>query len=93
MVFLSETTKLEMNWLFLDHEVTSDTMLVDYLNPAGAPVLQYLGGCRSKWNWPCYSEQCIRTAEYYLSLLDSTVQFLDCIQMGVLVVSLDGLKV
>ena len=43
MVFLSETTKLEMNWLFLDHEVTSDTMLVNYLNPAGAPVLQYLG--------------------------------------------------
>ncbi|MDA7829755.1 TonB-dependent receptor [Gammaproteobacteria bacterium] len=37
MVFLSETTKLEMNWLFLDHEVTSDTFLIDYLNPAGAP--------------------------------------------------------
>ncbi|MDA9315272.1 TonB-dependent receptor [Gammaproteobacteria bacterium] len=38
MVFLSETTKLEMNWLFLDHEVTSDTFLIDYLNPAGAPA-------------------------------------------------------
>ena len=37
MVFLSETTKLEMNWLFLDHEVTSDSYLIDYLNPAGAP--------------------------------------------------------
>ena len=36
MVFLSETTKLEMNWLFLDHEVVSDTMLIDYLNPTGA---------------------------------------------------------
>ena len=38
MVFLSETTKLEMNWLFLKHEVTSDTFLIDYLNPAGAPA-------------------------------------------------------
>ena len=43
MVFLSETTKLEANWLFLDHEVTSDSMLINYLNPAGAPVVQYLG--------------------------------------------------
>jgi iron complex outermembrane receptor protein len=43
LFFLSETTKLEANWLFLDHEVTSDTMLINYLNPAGAPVLQYLG--------------------------------------------------
>ena len=32
MWFLSETTKLEANWLFLDHEVVSDTMLIDYLN-------------------------------------------------------------
>ena len=38
MVFLSETTKLEMNWLFLEHEVTSDSFLIDYLNPAGAPA-------------------------------------------------------
>jgi outer membrane receptor protein involved in Fe transport len=38
MLFLSETTKLEANWLFLDNEVTSDTMLVDYLNPAGEPI-------------------------------------------------------
>ena len=38
MVFLSETTKLEMNWLFLDHEVVSDTMLIDYNNPTGAPI-------------------------------------------------------
>ena len=41
MVFLSETTKLEANWLFLDHEVVSDTMLIDYLNPTGSTgVLQ-----------------------------------------------------
>ena len=39
MVFLSETTKLEANWLFLDHEVVSDTMLIDYLNPAGVPAV------------------------------------------------------
>ena len=43
LFFLSETTKLEANWLFLDHEVTSDTMLINYLNPAGAQVVQYLG--------------------------------------------------
>ena len=36
IVFLSERTKLEMNWLFLEHEVVSDTMLIDYLNPTGA---------------------------------------------------------
>jgi outer membrane receptor protein involved in Fe transport len=36
MVFLSENTKLEANWLFLDHEVVSDTMLIDYLNPTGS---------------------------------------------------------
>ena len=36
IAFLSETTKLEANWLFLDHEVVSDTMLIDYLNPTGS---------------------------------------------------------
>ena len=43
LVFLSETTKLEMNWLFLEHEVVSDTMLIDYNNPTGAfiPEAQY----------------------------------------------------
>ena len=39
MWFLSETTKLEANWLFLDHEVVSDTMLIDYLNPTGTPLI------------------------------------------------------
>ena len=39
MVFLNETTKLEMNWLFLDHEVVSDTMLIDYLNPTASRIL------------------------------------------------------
>ena len=42
IVFLSETTKLEANWLFLDHEVVSDTKLIDYLNPTGTQ-LDYLG--------------------------------------------------
>ena len=42
LLFLSETTKLEANWLFLDNEVISDTMLVDYLNPAGEPIF-YVG--------------------------------------------------
>jgi hypothetical protein len=36
IAFLSETTKVEANWLFLDHEVVSDTMLIDYLNPTGS---------------------------------------------------------
>ena len=39
MWFLSETTKLEANWLFLDHEVVSDTMLIDYLNPTGTNLI------------------------------------------------------
>ena len=43
MLFLSETTKLEANWLFLDHEIVSDTMLIDYLNPtASTGVVQEL---------------------------------------------------
>ena len=44
MVFLSETTKLEMNWLFLDHEVVSDTMLIDYNNPTGAFIPEAASG-------------------------------------------------
>ena len=47
MLFLSETTKLEANWLFLDNEITSDTMLVDYLNPAGEPI--YYQAPASRW--------------------------------------------
>ena len=39
MLFLAETTKLEANWLFLDHEVVSDTKLIDYLNPTGTPLV------------------------------------------------------
>ena len=44
MAFLSETTKLEMNWLFLDHEVKSDTMLIDYNNPTGAFIPEAQSG-------------------------------------------------
>ena len=43
VLFLSETTRLEANWLFLDHEVTSDSELINYLNPANAPVDVYYG--------------------------------------------------
>ena len=42
ILFLSENTKLEANWLFLDNEVVSDTMLIDYLNPTGT-LLSPLG--------------------------------------------------
>ena len=91
MVFLSETTKLEMNWLFLDHEVSSDTMLVTIL-------IQHGSSSCYKFSWSCGSNELAwyrsmhRTAEYYLNQLDLTVQVLDCIQLGVLVVSLDGLQ-
>ena len=53
MTFLSETTKLEMNWLFLDHEVVSDTMLIDYLNPTGSTAIELTSS--SRWNWSCYN--------------------------------------
>jgi|TARA_B100000767_G_scaffold165673_1_gene155215 outer membrane receptor protein involved in Fe transport len=48
-VYLSETTKFEMNWLFLDHKVVSNTSLINYLNPTGSPKmadipLELLGG-------------------------------------------------
>ena len=43
MMFLSENTMLEASWLFLDHEIVSDTKLINYLNPVGAPVAQYVG--------------------------------------------------
>ena len=42
-VFLSETTNLSFNWLALDNEITSDTSIINYMNPMNAPALQNLG--------------------------------------------------
>jgi outer membrane receptor protein involved in Fe transport len=42
-VFLSETTQLDFSWLMVDAEITSDTSAVNYLNPANAELVQYLG--------------------------------------------------
>ena len=43
-VFLSETTSVDLSWLFVDAEITSDTMTGNYLEPAGATgIVQYLG--------------------------------------------------
>ena len=43
-VFLSDTTSVDLTWLFVDAEITSDTMTGNYLEPAGATgIVQYLG--------------------------------------------------
>ena len=42
-VFLSETTQLDFAWLMVDAEITSDTSAINYLNPANAQLVQYLG--------------------------------------------------
>jgi outer membrane receptor protein involved in Fe transport len=52
MLFLSETTKFEMNWLFLDHEVTSDTFFNRLPEPSRS------SRARSNtvfFKWLCYS--------------------------------------
>ena len=42
-VFLSENTSVMFNWLAIDNEVTSDTSLINYLNPLNSPIVAYLG--------------------------------------------------
>jgi len=42
-VFLSENTNLSFNWLAIDNEITSDTSIINYMNPLGAMYDQYLG--------------------------------------------------
>ena len=43
-VFLSDTTSVDLSWLFVDAEITSDTRTGNYLEPAGATgIVQYLG--------------------------------------------------
>ena len=47
-VFLSDTTNVQFNWLLQENEITSDTMAINYLNPADATgVAQYLGAVDS----------------------------------------------
>ena len=42
-VFLSENTSVMFNWLAIENEVTSDTSLINYLNPLNSPIVAYLG--------------------------------------------------
>ena len=49
MVSYLRLQNLEMNWLFLDHEVVSDTMLIDYLNPTGQLDIRCSSGSRTSW--------------------------------------------
>ena len=43
-VFLSDTTSVDLSWLFVDAEITSDTRTGNYLEPARATgIVQYLG--------------------------------------------------
>ena len=43
-VFLSETSKLDVSWLLVENEITSDVSAVNYMNPANATgVVAYLG--------------------------------------------------
>ena len=42
-VFLTETTQLDLSWLVVDAEITSNTSTINYLNPANAALVSYLG--------------------------------------------------
>ncbi len=42
-VFLTETTNLSFNWLLIDNEITSDTSIINYMNPLGAMYDVFLG--------------------------------------------------
>jgi outer membrane receptor protein involved in Fe transport len=42
-VFLTETTNLSFNWLLIDNEITSDTRIINYMNPLGAMYDTYFG--------------------------------------------------
>ncbi|MFL2722970.1 MAG: TonB-dependent receptor [Gammaproteobacteria bacterium] len=42
-VFLTETTNLSFNWLLIDNEITSDTSIINYMNPLGGMYDVFLG--------------------------------------------------
>ena len=42
-VFLTETTNLSFNWLLIDNEITSDTSIINYMNPLGGMYDAFLG--------------------------------------------------
>jgi hypothetical protein len=41
--FPSETTQIQFSWLAIDNEITSDTSIINYLNPVGGQLVAYLG--------------------------------------------------
>ena len=41
--FPSETTQIQFSWLAIDNEITSDTSIINYLNPVGGQLAAYLG--------------------------------------------------
>ena len=40
---IDPSEKQNINWLAIDNEVTSDTSLINYLNPLNSPIVAYLG--------------------------------------------------
>ena len=41
--FPNETTQIQFSWLAIDNEITSDTSIINYLNPVGGQLAAYLG--------------------------------------------------
>ena len=41
--FPSETVQIQFSWLMIDNEITSDTSIVNYLDPVGGQLVAYLG--------------------------------------------------
>ena len=41
--FPSETMQIQLSWLKIDNEITSDTSIINYLNPVGGQLVAYLG--------------------------------------------------
>ena len=51
--FPSETVQIQFSWLMIDNEITSDTSIINYLDPVGGQLVAYLGAVDPKWN-RCY---------------------------------------
>tara|TARA_B100000242_G_scaffold77095_2_gene50500 strand:- start:806 stop:3583 length:2778 start_codon:yes stop_codon:yes gene_type:complete len=41
--FPSETVQIQFSWLMIDNEITSDTSIINYLDPVGGQLVAYLG--------------------------------------------------
>ena len=51
--FPSETVQIQFSWLMIDNEITSDTSIINYLDPVGGQLVAYLGAVDPKWH-RCY---------------------------------------